>query len=41
MYYNNGNRQIFDFFDNAPIGNNVLFKNNGEIEIINYQLDSI
>ena len=36
MYYNNGNRQIFDFFDNVPIGNHALFKNNGKIEIINY-----
>jgi len=36
MYYNDGNRQIGDYFNNVPIGNHVLFKNNGEIEIINY-----
>ena len=36
MYYNDGDRQMGDCFDGHPIGKHVLFKNNGEIEIINY-----
>ena len=36
MYYNNGDRQIGDYFNDHPIGNHVLLKNNGEIETINY-----
>ena len=36
VYYKNRNRKIGDFFDGHPIGKHVLFKNNGEIETINY-----
>ena len=35
-YYNNCDSQIGDFFDGHHIGKQVLFKNNGEIETINY-----
>ena len=35
-YYNNGDRQMVDFFGGHPIGKHVLFTNNGEIETINY-----
>ena len=35
-YYTNGDKEIWDYSDNKPVGDHKLFKNNGEILIIKY-----
>ena len=36
MYYNNGDREMGDFFNDIPKGKFVMLTNNGEVKINNY-----
>ena len=36
MYYNNGDREMGDFYNDNPIGKHVKLTKDGKIEVENY-----